>query len=150
MAGENGSSVHNATGSSTCDRASGTQPRNRQHRASQYYFGNRNATFNVGMNPVQVTSFNPYRTQLIFTGFLSSAMQSIYIKPVILSYPIHGPLVIENWWAVFDGCPAIRLANTQANATGNVFALSIPIEGGGSGLTPLTGTLQVGEYYTSD
>ncbi len=150
VADGDGGAANQPADTGTCDRISGTQPRNRQHRASEYYFGNLNTSWNLSNTPQLVARYNPYRTQLTFSGFLASMAASCYIKPTILSYPLHGFLVIEQWWAVFDGCPAVRLANSQANALANIYALSIPLEGGQPAFGGLSATLQVGEYYYSD
>src|SRR5271168_733915 len=101
--------MDNPAGTSTCDRPSGSRPRNRQHRALEYYFGRQLTNFNITNNAVQVAIQNPYRTQLVFSGFLRTAGSSVYTEPLILSWPTHGPLVTESYWAIFDGCPAIRL-----------------------------------------
>jgi len=150
LAGGDGKIVDRSADTSSCGRASGTQPRNRQHRALEYYFGQTTKSFNLGNSALLVAKRNPYRTQLIFSGFLSSATQSTYIDPQILSWPTHGPLVTEEWWAVFDGCPGVRLANNPTDALANIFSLNIPVSGGGAALSPLSATLQVAEYLYSD
>jgi hypothetical protein len=121
-----------------CQRIPGTRPRNRQHQAQAYYFGREHlCTALVANTPLQVCQRNPYRTQLIF-GFGGAAAPGVVYSlahtlddinaghtsfvqfntspsSLILSYPLHGFLVTEEWWIVAS-------ANSGLNFTGYLYS----------------------------
>ena len=135
MSHHNGPAGFRAGTDPSCARPSGTQPRNRQHRAAEYFFGKSAVCkFLAALTPTKVLSYNPYRTQLVFSARLGEGSFGIllghsqnsfpflhhvlilrpgytnfvplgtaaYAEPIILSWPTHGPLVCEEWWAMAD------------------------------------------------
>jgi hypothetical protein len=134
-----------------CNRIGGTQPRNRQHRALEYYFGRDHECLSLfGLVPaVKVFDRNPYRTQLVFAGFISTAANTFYTENLVLSFPVHGPIVGEEWWAGFDGVAGISLAHTKADIEGGHSVLVLGVQGG-TAVAGLSAGLNATGYNYSD